>query len=116
MNNDKSPVFPRVLSTIIVLVQGFDIAIHAASDQLEPMRVVSNLIILAWVMATMFGTARGKTRSVALGAIGAYLGLNLLFLVLEGVTNSNTGEMRTMLFGLVIVTGALSYWLTVLRD
>ena len=36
----------KSLGVAITIVQLFDIAIHAATNQLEPLRVVSNLIIL----------------------------------------------------------------------
>ncbi len=95
-------------SVIIILVQLFDIAIHAATDQLEPLRVTSNLIILAWIFVLLSGKLGKKTKSVTLGSIGAYLGLNLIFLALEGFSNPNTGELRSTLFLLVILTTALS--------
>ncbi|MDM8521016.1 hypothetical protein QUF64_13285 [Anaerolineales bacterium HSG6] len=102
------PILLKGLGTGIAVIQLFDIAIHAASDQLEPMRVVSNLIILAWVFVLISGKLSKKIKSVALGSIGTYLGLNLIFLALEGLTNPNTGAPRSMLFLLVILTTALS--------
>jgi hypothetical protein len=39
----------KVLGIGIALVQIFDVIIHAASDQLEPLRVSSNVIILVWL-------------------------------------------------------------------
>jgi len=100
----------------IIVIQLFDIAIHAASNQLEPLRVTSNAIILIWLIAVIAGKISGKFVPVAGGSIGAYLLLNMLFLALEGVTNPNQGgELRGMLFLLVIVTVGLSSLLTVLR-
>jgi hypothetical protein len=40
----------KVLGIGIALVQIFDVIIHAASDQLEPLRVSSNVIILVWLV------------------------------------------------------------------
>jgi hypothetical protein len=42
----KSPVLSKGLGIAIILIQLFDIVLHAATDQLDPLRVVSNLIIL----------------------------------------------------------------------
>lgn len=39
----------KVLGIGIALVQIFDVIIHAASDQLEPLQVSSNVIILVWL-------------------------------------------------------------------
>ncbi|MBT3313945.1 MAG: hypothetical protein HN390_04960 [Anaerolineae bacterium] len=98
----------KILGIVIILVQLFDIFIHAASDQLEPLRVISNLIIVAWVVVLLAGKLGEKIKSASLGSIGTYLGLNLIFLALEGLTNANTGAPRSMLFLLVILTTALS--------
>ena len=98
----------KTIGIIIILLQLFDIAIHAATDQLEPLRVVSNLIILAWMLVMMTGKLGEEIKSVALGSIGAYLGLNIIFLALEGMTNPNTGALRGTLFLLVFLTTALS--------
>ncbi len=93
---------------MLLLVQLFDIVIHAATDQLEPLRVTSNLIIIAWLATIAFGRADGKNVTAALISIGGYFGLNIIFLALEGLTNPNTGELRITLFLLVFLTTALS--------
>ena len=108
MSKGKSPVLSKGLGIVIILIQLFDIIIHAVTDQLELLRVTSNLIILAWVFVLLSGKLSEKIKSVALGSIGAYLGLNLIFLALEGLTNPNTGEPRSTLFLLVILTTTLS--------
>jgi hypothetical protein len=97
---------------IIVLLVGlqlFDVVIHAATDQLETLRVASNVIILAWLIVVISGRINARAVQAAAGAIGAYLGLNVLFLALEGVTNPNQGgELRVTLFLLVFLTVVLS--------
>lgn len=98
----------KSLGVAIILIQLFDIVVHAATGQLELLRVTSNLIILAWVFLLLSGKLNAKIRELGLGSIGAYLGLNLIFLALEGLTNPNTGAPRSMLFLLVILTTALS--------
>ena len=108
MTEQKSSILSKGFGVGIIVVQLFDIAIHGATDQLEPLRVASNLIILAWIVILLAGKLGEKIMAVALGSIGAYLGLNLIFLVLEGLTNPNTGAVRGMLFLLVFLTTALS--------
>jgi hypothetical protein len=98
----------KILGILVIVVQLFDIIIHAATDQLEPLRVISNLIILIWVALLLVDKFWERAISLALVFIGAYLGLNLIFLALEGLTNPNTGALRSMLFILVILTTGLS--------
>jgi hypothetical protein len=102
---------------LLVVLQLFDIVIHAATDQLETIRVASNVIILVWLMAIASGRINAISVQAAVGSIGAYLGLNILFLALEGVTNPNQGgELRVMLFLLVFLTVVLSTLLAILHS
>ena len=100
------------LSVGIIGIQLFDIAVHVATDQLEPMRVASNILIMVWVTASLAGRGREHFVPTAVGAIGGYFLLNSLFLATEGLQNA--GEPRTMLFLLVCSTVALSILLTAL--
>lgn len=100
--------YQKGVGIMLLLVQLFDIGVHAATDQLEPLRVASNLIIIAWLAVMASGRSSRRTVPTAFVSIGAYLGLNMIFLALEGLTNPNTGELRGMLFLLVILTTALS--------
>ena len=103
----------KLIGIIIAVIQLFDIAIHAATNQLEPLRVASNVIILGWLVAVVSGKINEKIMQVSVGSIGAYLTLNIIFLALEGVTNPNQGgELRVILFLLVFLTATLSTLLT----
>lgn len=96
------------VAILIILIQLFDVLIHAATDQLEPLRVVSNLVIIIWVLVLLSGKV-SKIMPVALGSIGIYLCLNIIFLTLEGVTNPNQGdELRVTLFLLLFLTTTFS--------
>ena len=100
----------NILILAIALVQIFDVTIHAATDQLEPIRVASNVIILAWLGLVAGG--RGGIRSISSGMVGGYLLLNLLFLAQEGITNpAQGGALRVMLLVLIALTEGLSAWL-----
>jgi nitrate/nitrite transporter NarK len=97
------------LGGIIVLVQLFDIIIHVATDQAEPIRIASNIVIVAWIIARLAGWLRDRFRPISLTAIGTYLLLNLIFLSQAGLTNPEQGsELRTMLFLLMFLTVTLS--------
>jgi hypothetical protein len=111
----SSPLLLRGLSLGLVLVQIFDVIIHAATNQLEPIRVTANIIILLWLVAINLGRFKANFLPLAFGSIGAYLVLNLIFLAREGPTNpAQDNEPRVMLFLLLILTLILSTWLAYL--
>lgn len=93
------------------LVQIFDIMIHAFADELEPLRVASNLVILLWIFLSFRSTPQSTPYWGGYLAVGLYLVLNVIFIALNGVTNLNQGgAFRTVLFILVGLTCALSLW------
>jgi hypothetical protein len=113
---------PRTLTTLklfgiaLILVQLLDIIIHAATNQLEPLRVSSNIIIVVWLLVVAMRNVKLNTLQVAAFAIGAYLVLNVVFLALEGITNeAQGGSLRVALFILVSVTLLLSSAFTYLQ-
>ena len=105
----KSTTLLKTLGIAIALLQLFDIAIHAATDQLEFLRVSSNVIILFWLAVTASEWRNAKGVLAAISAVGAYLILNLVFLAREGFTNPEQGgELRVVLILLVFLTVASS--------
>jgi len=97
------------LGVVIILIQLLDIVIHVATDQAEPIRIVSNIVIVAWTIAAMAGWLKERFQHVSLASIGIYLILNLIFLAQNGLTNPEQGDaLRTMLFLLVFLTISLS--------
>lgn len=99
----------KIIGGSIALVQVFDIIIHAITDQLEFLRVTSNIIILIWLVLLFRRQAGEDARFTSFGVIGFYLLLNLFFLFQEGFTNPEQGNApRTMLFILVTLTSILS--------
>lgn len=99
-----------VLGIGLGIVQLFDIFIHAVTDQLEMIRVSANIIVLLWLAVAASGRLNARFLQTAAGSVGAYLILNVIFLALEGVTNSpdQGGQLRIMLFLLMLLTMALS--------
>ncbi len=109
-------ILPVVLGIGIALTQFFDIIIHATTDQLEPLRVSSNIVVLLWLAIVAYGKLGTKLPPIAIGSIGAYLVLNVVFLLLEGFTNPEQGgALRSLLFLLVLLTLALSSLLAIFR-
>lgn len=98
-----------ITGIVIAIVQVFDILIHAATDQLELLRVTANIVILVWLAILFFRRLRQVSQAASVGVIGLYILLNLIFLFQAGFTNPAQGNApRTMLFILVILTSLLS--------
>ncbi len=94
---------------LLIAVQMFDIAVHIATGQVEPLRIASNIVIVAGAFAAM-RLAPGAARSaVWIGGLG-YLALNLVFLAVFGLTNPATETVRVPLFVFVAVSLALLWW------
>jgi hypothetical protein len=107
----------KLIGLAIALVQLSDLLLHAASNQLEPLRVTSNLVILLWLAIAASGRLNTRLQLAALVSIGAYLLLNLVFLAREGLTNpAQGGALRVALFGLMFFTVALSGLFIYLRE
>ncbi len=96
------------ISVSIIFIQLFDIAIHVATNQVEPIRISSNIIIMAWLSIIVSGQFSKWFWQMALSAVGVYCVLNGIFLALEGVVNSENGQLRIMLFILLTLTIGLS--------
>jgi len=89
----------------VALVQLFDIAIHAATDQLEPLRVTSNVVVLLWLALAASGKMSVSIRQMGVVSMGIYLLLNALFLAQAGFTNpAQGGAVRWMLILLIALT------------
>ena len=98
---------------LLVAVQILDIAIHVVADQVEPIRIVSNAVIVGGAMIGIWLRARAglKQAGALAGAAALYLALNLEFLANEGLINPVTGTPRIPLFALVLASLALVGWL-----
>ena len=98
-------LLPLILQLV---VQSLDVAVHVATDQLEPLRVASNLIL--GVAAVIAAGQRPFARPLLLAASGAYLAFNILFLFQYGLVNPTTGGVRYPLFAFVMGSLALAAW------
>lgn len=74
----------RVLTVILVLVNIGDVVLHVAIDQVEPLRIAGNVVvILAGLGMLVVGALRRPV--VPLVAAGLNLVLNLAFIVTSGI-------------------------------
>lgn len=73
-----------VLSAILTVMTVFDIVLHVAIDQVEPLRISGNFVVLAAALAVFFVPSARRAWVPALaGAIS--LALNLVFILREGI-------------------------------
>ncbi len=93
------------LRIAIIVIQLFDIVIHVASGQAEPLRILSNLVIIGWLL--LYNQLAPRFSQLSLVAIAVYLLLNAIFLFQHGVTNA--GSPRIVMFVLVLLTTILSW-------
>ena len=99
----------KLLGVAIILIQLFDIIIHVSTDQVEPIRITSNIIIIVWIMTALIGLLKERFRAISIAAIGTYFVLNAIFLAQNGITNPEQGRaLRITLFVLVLSTVTLS--------
>lgn len=106
----------RFLMVFIILIQLFDIFIHVATGQAEPIRILANILLIIWLLREVVGQSGQLNRALAFSAIGLYAVLNLIFLVREGIVNDETGSLRFVLFFLVGISVALSLVLSFMAD
>ena len=99
------------LGIAIVLIQLFDIIIHVATNQVEPIRIAASVIISAWI-GLVFWNKLGKSFAViSQAAMTIYIILNVIFINTAGVTNPTNDSPRLTLFAIVTLTTILATWL-----
>ena len=87
---------------LIILIQVADIIVHVLANQVEPLRITANVIIIIWLLLP----SKNLTKSLSLGSVGLFAILNIYFLSQCGITND--GSPRIFFWGAVISTLALS--------
>ena len=87
---------------LIILIQVADTTVHVLANQIEPLRITANIIIIIWLLLP----SKNLTKSISLGSISLFAILNIYFLSQFGITNE--GSPRIFFWGAVISTLALS--------
>lgn len=88
---------------LITLVQVFDIIVHVTLNQIEPIRLVANVVLLIALLATRLFSSIKATWFLGLSG-GIYLMLNGIFVLQNGLTNPTSGEPRVVLIVIVLAT------------
>lgn len=100
------------ISILIISVQILDIIVHFLTNQLEIIRVQSNIVIMLWTIFLFIQTRSFSKRVITTISISIYLILNLLFIFQYGIVNSNSGDLRIALFIFVLLTIGLAFMQT----
>lgn len=91
----------------ILGIQLFDILIHIAVDRIELLRIVSNVVILIWVILLLMSYVE-VIRLVSYIVISLYGLLNSWFIISDRVFTNFTGQELVVMFALIISTLMLS--------
>jgi len=94
-----------LLGVLIIAIQLFDIAVHILTNQVELIRIASNVLIMFWVSAPRF-LSFSFSRKTSFAVLFVYLLLNLIFLFNNGLWNN--GSPRIVFFMLITFTSLLS--------
>ena len=93
---------------VLVGIQVVDFEIHYATDQVEVMRVVGNVVIAGWAILAALGIFQNGRHIAA--TLGIYLAFNLFFLGQNGMVNAAQGGPRVLLFVLIAATLLAGFW------
>lgn len=94
-------VFNRVLIVVVALVNIGDIVLHVAIDQVEPLRIAGNVVVIVAALG-MLAIHTLRTPVVPIVAGLASLALNLVFIVTSGI-----GGLGAVLIALTTILLAL---------
>lgn len=100
---DNKKIINSKLKLSLLGIQLFDILIHIAVDRLEPLRIVSNVVILVWVILLLMSNVK-VNRTVSYVAISSYGLLNSFFMISDRVLTYFTGQELGVIFALIIST------------
>lgn len=103
-----NPKSSPALGLTILFIQVFDIVIHVLSHQAEIIRITSNVLVMAWIIAGIY-SLKPLNRLVGIAVLILYLALNVVFIIQAGLLNPY-GGYRTVFFILI----SLTVWLSVL--
>lgn len=94
-------VLVRVLTVVVAIVNVADIVLHVAIDQVEPLRIAGNIVVLATAIGMLAISAlRKPIVPVVAGLVS--LVLNLVFIVTSGI-----GGLGAVLIALTTILLAL---------
>jgi hypothetical protein len=74
----------RILIVVVALVNVGDIALHVAIDQVEPLRIAGNVVVIVAALGMLWLDAL-RSAVVPIVAALVNLGLNVVFIVTSGI-------------------------------
>ena len=95
---------------LLISLQIIDITVHVLSNQIEPLRILANALIIIWFIQIY----KYNSKNISYLVITIYLGLNTLFLILNGLSNS--GEPRIFFWISISLTSLISTLITNKKD
>jgi len=87
----------------ITFIQIVDATIHILTNQAEPIRIISNFLIVVWLYVLL----SKNNKKMNVGILSSFIILNLIFLFMNGFTND--GSSRVFLYVAVSLTSILSF-------
>ena len=94
----------------LIAIQVLDVMVHVAADQMEPIRITSNLVIIVGAVGAYLSGRLNVLLSVLSGI--TYLVLNAVFIAQAGLANPQTGALRLPLFVFMAASLAVLIWLS----
>jgi hypothetical protein len=91
------------LFIFIALIQVFNVSIHIAMNQIEPIRILASAVVLIGLIATRLTAQKRSVWILGLSGV-IYLSLNAIFIVEDGVLNPVSGEPRVLLMAIALAT------------
>lgn len=107
--NKNQIMYKYGISFLIISIQILDVFTHALTNQLELIRVQSNIVIVLWTIFLYLKTSKFSKRLLSTLSISIYLILNALFIFQFGIINQQSGDYRIALIMFVILTVSLSF-------
>lgn len=95
---------------LLISLQILDVIVHVATQQIEPLRIASNIVMIIAALAGV-RLAGSTSRAVLFLAAGLYSVLNLAFVFQHGLANPSTGALRVPFIAFVVASLVIAYWL-----
>lgn len=96
----------RVLIVVVALLNVGDIVLHVAIDQVEPLRIAGNIVVIAAALGLLaIGTRRTPVIPILAGAVN--LGLNVVFIVTSGIGGLGAVLIALTTILLAVLAGSL---------
>lgn len=94
----------KALSYALIFIQLLDILLHSLTNQFEMIRVISNCIVIGWVLILSVSINKAVLKLFTTVSFSIYIILNGLFVFENGIVNPITQTVRLPLLVFVLMT------------